>query len=434
MNKQDTNYLIIGNSAGGIGAVEAIRAIDKNGSILMISDEPYHVYSRPMISEYLAGSCSFDNMMYRPVDFYEKNKVQLITGKKVRSIASSENMVHLNHDMSYAGQKLLIATGAEPVLPQIEGIDRDGVFTFTTLDDAIAIDRYLENVSAAVVIGGGLIGVSVTEALVERGIKVSIIEMQEHILSTILDPEISGRVAAVIERNGVEMVTGRTAQKITGKARHKYNVEGVILDDGTEIPCQMVIAAIGVRPRAALAVEAGLEVKRGIIVDRHMRTSSPDIFACGDVVESYDFAEGKNRVIPIWPNAYMGGRVAGFTMAGENRQYQNITSRNALKYFGIAAVSAGIINPANGDYEILINENGNSYKKIVLKNGQIKGLLFYEDIDRVGIVLELMNRKVDVTGFKDELVSSELKILDLPDGIQKNLLATARIPAGSVQV
>ncbi|MFC2009359.1 NAD(P)/FAD-dependent oxidoreductase, partial [Chloroflexota bacterium] len=181
-----TKYLIIGNSAGGIGATEAIRQIDKKEPLVIISDEPYHSYSRPLISKYLSGDRDLNGMLYRPADFYDQNNITTIFGKKVNSLNLEAHTAELD-DGKIVWERLLLATGGIPIIPKIDGGDKEGVFSFTNLDDAKAIKGFLYNVSRALVIGGGLIGMSVTEALTKRGVNVSVVEMKDRVLNTILD-------------------------------------------------------------------------------------------------------------------------------------------------------------------------------------------------------------------------------------------------------
>ena len=344
---EKVKYLIIGNSAGGIGAAEAIREVDKTGEVTIVSDEPYPAYSRPLISEYLAEKRPLEKMLFRPADFYERNNIRTFLGKKAQRLDIDKHVVELESGEKISWEKLLLATGGLPIVPQIKGIDRSGVFTFTTLDDAKAIDQFLnqfpKRTIRAVVIGGGLIGISVTEALVKRGVQVTIVEMKERILNTILDEETSVLEEETLMQAGVKIITGHTVAEIGSYSGD--DVTSVTLDDGSPVPCELVIVAIGVRPRTDLTIGTGIKVNRGIVVDRRMATSHPEVFACGDAAEAYDFIYGENRLTPIWPNAYMGGRVAGFNMAGVSTEYSGGTAMNSLKYFGLAVVSAGIVNP-----------------------------------------------------------------------------------------
>lgn len=429
-------YLIIGNSAGGIGAAETIREVDRVGAVAIISDEPYTVYSRPLISEYLASRCPLEKMLFRPADFYEKNRIQAILGQKVVQLDTSEHVVKLENGRTVAWEKLLLATGGLPIVPQIKGIDHNGVFTFSTLDDAKAIDRYLgRRVQRAIVIGGGLIGVSVTEALVRRGIKVTILEMKERVLNTILDEETSVLVEERLKQADIGVITGHTVRDIGSYLGD--SVTGVTTDDGVPIPCELVIVAIGVQPRTELVAGTGIRINRGIVVDRRMATSSVDVYACGDVAEAYDFIYGENRLTPIWPNAYMGGRIAGFNMAGVPTEYSGGTAMNSLKYFGLAIVSAGRVTPPDNSYEVLTKRCDHTYKKVVLKDGLVVGMVFVDDIEKSGIVFSLMKDGVNVDGFKQALVADDFGLISLPEEIWRprlevppSLLASLATSAG----
>jgi NAD(P)H-nitrite reductase large subunit len=416
-------YLIIGNSAGGIGAAEAIRELDRNGTIAIISDEPYPAYSRPLISEHLFEGRPLEKMLYRPADFYEKNDIQTLFGEKVAEIDYSGHSLKLKSGQKLDWQKLLLATGGSPIVPKMEGGDAKNVFTFTKLDDAKAIDKFLnkrKGETKALVIGGGLIGVSATEALVKRGVKVAIVEMKDWVLNTILDEEGAELEAKALAAADVEVITGHTVARIN---RDKSGaVGGAVLDDGREIAADLVVIAIGVTPRLELA--AGLKANRGIIVDRRMATSQPDVYACGDVAEAYDFVYGENRVTPVWPNAYIGGRVAGQNMAGEEAEYQGGTAMNSLKYFGVNIVSAGMVSAPDKGYDVVIRRGNGVYKKVILKDGLVTGLVFAGDIEKSGIIYNLMKDRVKVDGFKDELVSDDFGLATLPEAVWRARLAT----------
>ena len=412
-----TKYLIIGNSAGGIGAAEAIRTVDEAGAIIITSDEPYPAYSRPLISEYLAEGRPLEKMLFRPTDFYEKNNIRTFLGRKVEQLDTDDHTVKLEDGRKITWEKLLLATGGSPIVPRIKGGERRGVFTFTTLDDAKAIDRYLNEAARAVVIGGGLIGVSATEELVKRGVEVTIIEMKERILNTILDEEVSALEEEALRKIGVKIITGRTVAKIDGDSSTEAAASSATLDDGSRIPCNLVIVAIGVRPRIELVSGTGIKIKRGITVNRYMATSSPDVYACGDTAEAYDFVYGENQLTPIWPNAYLGGRVAGFNMAGVPTKYPGGTAMNSLKYFGLDVVSAGTVNPPDDSYEVLSSKNEHTYRKVILNEGLVVGMVFAGDIEKSGIVFNLIKDRVNVDNFKQELVTDDFGLVSLPEEI-----------------
>ncbi len=406
-----TKYLIIGNSAGGIGAAEAIREVDKVGSMTIVSDEPYPAYSRPLISEYLAEERSLEQMLFRPAEFYSQNNIVSLLGKKVKRLGLESHTAELDSGHRISWEKLLLASGGAPIIPRVEGMGKRGVFNFITLDDAREIERFLAHASKAVVIGGGLIGISVTQALVKRGLGVTIVEMKERILNTILDEQASLLAEETLEQPGVRIITGHTVAEIVGQPVP----EGVVLDDGRQIPCHLVVVAIGVSPRTELAVDTGIEVNRGIVVDRHMATSHPEVYSCGDAAEAYDFVHGMNRVTPIWPSAYLGGRIAGYNMAGIQTEYPGGTAMNSLNYFGMDIIAAGVVTPPDDvTYEVISRRTGDAYLRVVLKDDLVVGMVFVRDIDRSGIVFGLMKDRVNVSSFKHALLADDFGLVSLP--------------------
>lgn len=407
-------YLIIGNSAGGIGAAEAIREVDQSGALAIISDESYPTYSRPLIAAYLAEKCPLERMLFRPFDFYERNNISTFLGRKAARLDLGRRTVELDSGDEIWWQKLLLATGGLPITPPIEGVEKRGVFSFTTLDDAKAVDQYLSGTTRAVVIGGGLIGVSVTEALVKRGIEVIIVEMKERVLNTILDEETSALAEERLGQVGVNIMTGQTVTEVSAS---NGAVSSVTLNNGSQIPCNLVIIAIGVLPRTELVADSGIKINRGIVVDCHMATSEPDVYACGDVAEAYDIAYGECRLTPIWPNAYLGGRIAGFNMVGRATEYPGGTAMNSLKYFGLNIVSAGVVNPPDDSYEVLSQCHNGAYRKVILKDGLVVGLVFGGNIEKSGIIFNLIREQIHVDGLKQALVAEDFGLTSLPDEI-----------------
>lgn len=406
-----SRYLIIGNSAGGVGAAEAIRQVDKEGALTIVSDESYPAYSRPLISKYLAKERTQEGILFRPLNFYEQNNILFLPGKKVTQLELDAHVARLEDDEQIVWEKLLLAVGGKPIFPKMNASDKRGVFTFTTLGDAKAVDRFLDNASKAVVIGGGLIGISVTEALVKRGLDVIVVEMKERILNTILDQQASLMVEKVLKQAGVKIVTGHTVVDVNGRE----SVEAATLDNGDTMPCHLLVVAIGVLPRSELALDAKLRVNRGIVVDCRMATTHPDVYACGDVAEAYDFVYEGNRLTPIWPNAYIGGRIAGFNMAGIPTEYPGGTAMNSLSYFGIDITSAGMPTAPNDDgYEIICRQKGNTYQKVILKDNLVTGMISMGKIERSGIIFGLMRDRVNVESFKQSLLADDFGLAFLP--------------------
>jgi NAD(P)H-nitrite reductase large subunit len=419
-----SKYVIVGASAAGIGAVEAIREVDPVGTITVISEELCPQYSRPMISDFVSGKATLEKMKFRDDHFWEKNAVQALTGRIALHLNLTGKYVELDRGDRVNFEKLLLATGGRPFIPKMEGADKEGVFTFTSFSDAERLATKIEVAKRAVVIGAGLIGVSVTEALINRGLEVTMVELKDKILSLLLDSTASEIVENVIRKAGVTIVTGQTVQRILGKPENDRVVGGVVLTNGSQVPCDLVIIAIGVIPRTELVTGTDVKTNRGIIVNGFMHTNVPDVYASGDAAEAYDFILNENRPLPLWPLAQLEGRVAGYNMAGKKTDYLGGTSMSALKYFGVPIISVGIANPQeDGTYEILVNHDPekNIYKKLVLKNNVIVGMTFVNDIERTGIIFHLMKNCVNVKKFKQELISENFSLATLPSRLRKKI-------------
>ena len=419
-----SKYVIIGGSVGGIGAVEAIREVDPLGELIVVSEEPFPQYSRPMISEYVSREATLETMKYRGDKFWKKNNVQALKGRTAVNINFIKKQVELDGGDTVEFEKLLIATGGRPFVPRIEGGEKDGVFTFTELSTAERMASRLEKSESAVVIGGGLIGVSATEALVKRGMKVTLVELKNKILNLILDETASEIAEKVLREAGVTIITGQTVQQIIGRKDNENAVGRVIMTDGKEISCDLVVVAIGVIPRTELVKGTDVKLNRGILVDRFMRTNVPDVYACGDVAEAYDFLLNGNRLLPLWPLAHLGGRVAGYNMAGKKAEYFGGTIMSALKYFDLPIISVGMMNPEDsGDYEVLIEHHPKKtvYKKIVLDKNVIVGFIFLGDIEKAGIFFQLMKNHVKLGEIKDKLLSEDFGLLTLSPPIRKEM-------------
>jgi NAD(P)H-nitrite reductase large subunit len=423
----ETEYLIIGNSAGGIAAAEAIREVDREGAITMVSEEPYFAYSRPLISEYLAGERSLDSMLLRPVDFYERNKIEALLGTRAARLDFGRKLVELEDGRQLAWRKLLLATGGAPIVPKLKGSHKKEVFTFTTLEDAERIGQVVKRGDTLVVIGGGLIGVSLAQALVQRGVAVVVVELMGKLLGAALDAEASRLVEEALRTKHIEIILGQTVKEIVGRPEDGRRVGGVILEDGRTIACDGVVFAIGVAPRTELVMRSPVTVDRGIVVDRRMATSCRDVYACGDAAQAYDFIHKANRLIPVWPNAVAGGRVAGHNMAGQRSRYDGSTGMNALNCFGLSTVAAGLVEPGDEPAcEVLANLGGNgTYRKVVLRNNRIVGMVFVGDIERSGVVFGLMKDGVNVRRFKESLLSPDFGLAALPDDVRRKRLALA---------
>ncbi len=422
------NYTIVGNSSAAIGAVEAIRAIDPDGQIVLISSETEHTYSRPLISYRLAGKVDDDRMAYRPDDFYHTQKVQTMLGETVVGVDTEKKTLQLASERTLSYDKLLLATGGTPIVPPIKGLEKAmaGVFTFTSYGDVREIEAYLDkrgNVRDAIVLGGGMIGLKTAEALLARGMKVTIVELADRLLSASFDKTASQMMVEALERKGAAVTLQTTIADVFGGSS---GIKGVHLSSGSEIYCQMLVLAIGVRPNVGYLKGSPVEVNRGIVVDERMQTNVADVYAAGDVAEAYDLLLEAKRPIPILPLAYRQGMIAGRNMAGHDETYRGGLAMNAIEVCGLPTVSLGESGrEEDQEYEVMtfLDARAGVYKKVVIRGGRVVGLILVGEVDRAGIYTGLIERKVDVSSVKHMLLSDAFGLLSLDPQYRKHMVS-----------
>ncbi len=420
MRKTTAGHVIIGNSAAAIAAVEAIRQNGDNRPIVLIAEEPFIAYSRPLISELLAGQVSRERMLYRSEEFYSKHQVQARLGARVERVDPQKRVVRLADGQDIPYGDLLIATGSSPFIPPIEGKDAAGVFTFMKWQEAEALQEAAARAQRAVVVGGGLIGLKAAEALHYIGLEVSVVELAPRVLPMAADETASALIEERLRAEGLKIFTSTTVQKIESNAGRAC---GARLSNGQTLPADLVVIAVGVRPNTTIVKDTSITVNRGIVVDAHMRTNIPEIYAAGDVAEAYDLVMGENRLLPLWPAAYRQGSVAGANMAGVEKEYDGFFAMNSIQFFNLPLISMGRLEaPEEPGYETLTSNTTGNYRKIILKNGVIEGALFVGAVDRAGIFAGLLRERTPVESFKEELLKPDFGLLSLPKEWRKEKL------------
>jgi len=404
------NYVIIGNSAAAVGAVESIRNLDKNGTITVISKEEEHVYSRPLITHLIAGEAGNDRMPYRPPGFYEMMKVQTKLGEKVTRVDFKARKVFLNGGGEVTYDCLLLATGSKTVLPPVPGRESRGVTVFRTYADARAIMEMLRAGKTRVVVyGGGLAGLSAAYGLQRGGADVSVI-VRRRVLGHVLDAGGSALVESILRKGGLNVLTGRTVKEITCVSGQ---VAGVVLDNDEKLSCDIVVLATGVAPDLELAGD--LQTNQGIVVNQYFQTSYSNVYAAGDVAETYDIPRGVPRVNANWPNAHEQGRIAGMNMAGKAVPYQGSLAMNSISFYGVPVVSMGVFEPESeeeGGYEVKVRKNPavNIYQKLVFKENRLKGAIFIGDLGYCGAVKDLIKSQNLVGVIKDSILEEKYQL------------------------
>jgi len=380
-------YVIIGNSAAGIGAVEGIRQKDKYGEITIISNEVYHTYSRPLISYFLHGKVDENKMKYRGDNFYKDNEVTLFSGVTVTKIDAEKKLAALSNGNSLPYDKLLVAAGSSPFVPPFEGLDSvKDKFTFMSLDDAHQLDKKIakKKDASVLIIGAGLIGLKCAEGIAKRVSKITVADLAPRILSSILDEEGAAIVQEHIEKEGVEFKLASSVKKFDGNS--------AIFENGDTVKFDALVLAVGVRPNTSL-LKGIADIDRGIIVNEKSETSAKDIYAAGDCTQTLDISSGQSKIMALLPNAYMQGECAGFNMAAGESDYMSFNKAipmNAIGFFGLHMITAG--NYA-GEVFSKKSEKIIDYKKIFYSNNKLNGYILIGNVEKAGIYTNLIREK-----------------------------------------
>lgn len=403
-------YVIIGNSAAAIGCIEGIRQVDRENKIVVISNEPYHTYSRPLISYLLYGKTDEQRMKYRPDDFYEKNNCETIFGKAAVAINREEKTVTLEDNTKISYDKLLIATGSSPFVPSMAGLeDVEQKFTFQSLDDAKALDQAINSESNVLIVGAGLIGLKCAEGIYHKVKSITVIDLANRILPSVLDEQGSQIMQRFIEKKGIALHLNTSVKQ--------FEKNKAILTNGEEIAFDVLVIAVGVRPNVSLAKDASLEVNKGIVTNIYCQTSDPDIYAAGDCTESYDITTKQNRILALLPNAYMQGECSGIHMAGGEKAYDKAIPMNAMGMFGYHMISAGSYN---GDSFVITHDN--CYKKLITKDGYLVGFLLIGDVARAGIYTSLIREQIPLSEVDFELLKEKPQLIAFSKAYRKQKL------------
>lgn len=392
-------YAIIGNSAAAVGCIEGIRSVDKKGSIIVISDEPYHVYSRPLISYLLLGSTDETRMKYRPDDFYEKNGVKTIFGVKATKIDYDKKKLLLDNKETVSFDKLLIATGSSPFVPPMQGLENvKDKFSFMKLDDAKALDKAITKDSRVLIFGAGLIGLKCAEGIRDKVKSITVVDLAPRILPSILDEKGSEIVKKHLEKNRLKFILSTSAEK--------FGENSVKLKNGETVDFDVLVLAVGVRPNTSLAKDIGCDVGRGIVVDKSCRTNIDGVYAAGDCCECDDISLGAKRILAIWPNAYMQGETAGTDMAGGKQSFDKAIPMNSIGFFGLHIITAG-----SYDGDEYITNTDETYKKLITKDGLLKGFIMIGDVARAGIYTSLIREKTPLDTMDFELIKEKPQLM-----------------------
>ncbi len=388
--------VIIGNSAAGLSALEAFRKEDKTSLVTIVTAEGERPYSRVLLPYYLRGKVSFDNLFIRDKGYYDRLKATCITGKVVKLLAD-EKAVLLEGGTRLSYDKLLIATGSSPVKPPIPGLSGEGVHHLWTLEDATKLALLFQKGQSAVVLGSGFVSLQGAWAALSKGVAVSVVELMDRIMPRALDEQ----AAAVLTNRMIDLGVDLRVAAVTRKIEREGQFV-LYFKDGKSLTADFIIVGTGVRPNIEFASGTGMRIDAGIVVNKHMETNLPGIYAAGDVAQVPSFLGGEPVVHALWPTAIETGSIAGNSMAVGKSDYSGSLNMNVTQMFNITVASMGEFIEAEGD-EIWLDDSlpEDQYLKIVLRDRVPVGATCAGDSDLIstlGMLRPLIRQKVRFQG------------------------------------
>jgi nitrite reductase (NADH) large subunit len=366
-----TRYVIVGGGVAGTTAADTIRQRDEEGFITILTDEPYPLWSKIRLPELFSGSIAPKDLIIRKPNWYERQDIDLRTEEEVLSVDTETRTVTTSKGAVVPYDRLLLATGGKAFVPPIPGTDLDNVFTIRKLREAVEVYDRLKDLKRILIIGGGTLGLEVARNLIDLGAEVQVVESHSRLLPTLTDPAASEMLHLRLDHLGINVHHDCQTQSIQGNGK----AEWLVLEDGRRLKCDAVIIATGMRAEKSLAEAIGLEMERGIVVDDHLETSIPGIFAAGDACEHKGVKYG------IWRAAENQGTIAGANMAGGEVAYYGTVLSKYVRVADADVFSAGNLDN-EGKLESIVHVDMDSmiYKKLVIDDCRVVGAVMVGDL------------------------------------------------------
>jgi len=400
--------VIIGNSAAGISAIKGIREKDRSCPITLISAEKCNAYSPVLTPYYISRKIPKKSLFFVNHRFYRNHRVRRIFGNKAVAVDPPKQVVYLEDNTRVEYDHLLIATGASPIFP---GPMKAGMHQYVailrTINDAEKIITLSKKAQEILIVGAGLLGLQVVNAIFKPGVKLTIVEYAKHILPEKIDADCAALLQRRLENQGISFLFERA---IKGFKKIGKKICAVT-QEGEELKANLIVVGIGVKPNIELTTNgSGIMVKEGILVDEYMKTNVENIFAAGDVTEGVNLISGRRQVIATWPNACVQGRVAGLNMAGYPIRHEGGMNENIINIFGVTIAFIGLSKHINGNLEELkyCDPPREIYRKILLEDNRIIGAVLLGKAEDSGLILNLIQNRIDVSKWKERIARAPL--------------------------
>ncbi len=394
-------YIVIGASTAGTTGAQTLREKSPDAEVIVFTNEKYPYYSRPRLIEFIADEVELEQIYFRTKEWYTNSRIDLRMGQVVTGLDPKNHKVYTGNE-AHDYDKLLITCGARPETPALEGAHKDGIFSLWTVSDAIHVKQFARKKKMVSVIGGSFLGIECARALQALGLSVSLLEPADRLIPGRLDAEGARLLKEMLESMGINIYTSISIEMFEGAG---MAVDTIVLADGDKIPAEAVVVCTGIHPNKEIASKAGLVTHNGIIVDKHLRTSSKDVFAAGSV------AEFAGRVNATASAALEQARVAASNMILEDAViYEGTAEMRTLKVMELDLVCMGLsVPPDESKYEIITSSDGDRgvYKRVVLRKGVLVGAILIGSLKNVVPLSTLISMGIDTSSIKGTLLEEE---------------------------
>ena len=387
-------YLVVGNGVAGTTAAEYIRKNDPSGEITIVTEEDLPFYYRIRLPDFLCGEVEESGLIAKKKEWYQENNITLRLSTIITGGSLKDKFLLSSSGEEIRFDRLILANGSTPNIPAISGSDKKGVFALHCIQDAKDIINHASSCKKAILIGGGLLGLEAGNGLKKLGLEITVVEFFPRLLPRQLDGEGGHRLQNILEDQGFSFKLDAITKTIEGNDE----VEGVTLENGEFLAADMVVISAGVNPKLDLAMQLGLDCNRGIKVDKQMRTSHPDIYAAGDIIEF------EGRTYGIWPAAMEQGKIAGTNISGGEANYEGTVLSSILKVADIDLASAGNIDEEN-QYDSKVVSSETIYKKVVFDNSKAIGCIMLGDRKNFNRINKAISTGEDILSELDSLLA-----------------------------
>ena len=403
-------HIIIGAGPAGVVAAETLRKCDPEASITIIGDEPEPPYSRMAIPYFLINNIGEEGSYLRDPEVHYSNQNIELVQQRVDKVDSKAKKVTLSDGSSRSYDKLLLSTGSRPMSPPIPGLDLPQVHSCWTLEDARNIIKLAQPGANVVLIGAGFIGCIILEALVKRGINLSVVETGNRMVPRMLNEKAGGLLEKWCIDKGLDVHTSCSVKSIT--AADKDEVE-VSLSDGSKLPAALVITATGVKPNVEMLEGTDIKLDVGVLVNHSMQTSNSDVYAAGDVAQGIDFSTGNQEVQAIQPTATDHGRIAALNMSGNTFEHHGTVNMNILDTMGLISCSFGLwMGVEGGEQAELYNPDEFQYINLQFDENHLVGASTVGKTQHIGVLRGLIESRIELGVWKQRLMKDPTAIME----------------------